>query len=128
MTQILTAQFSQVAIRNEGNRVLVIQNGKALLDLPWDAALALAKAIRIKALIAEEEDKAESIIFDQAILTRMGIPLGLTSNPAMLHEAGKEAAWNSDLRRYIRGKRAGGIASQSVVGTPAIIQMNPKGT
>ena len=123
---ILSAQFSQVAVRDEGNRVLVIQNGKAILDLPWDAALALAKALRIKALQAEETDKAESIVFDQAILTRLGVPFGLTNNPVILKEATKEAAWNSDLRRYIRGKRAGGLESQAVVGTPNIIRMNPK--
>ena len=123
---ILSAQFSQVAVRDEGNRVLVIQNGKAILDLPWDAALALAKALRIKALQAEETDKAESIVFDQAILTRLGVPFGLTNNATILKEATKEAAWNSDLRRYIRGKRAGGLESQAVVGTPNIIRMSPK--
>lgn len=123
---ILSAQFSQVAVRDEGNRVLVIQNGKAILDLPWDAALALSKALRVKALQAEETDKAESLVFDQAILTRLGVPFGLTNNATILKEATKEAAWNSDLRRYIRGKRAGGLESQAVVGTPNIIRMSPK--
>ena len=123
---ILSAQFSQVAVRDEGNRVLVIRDGRAILDLPWDAALALAKALRIKALQAEETDKAESIVFDQAILTRLGVPFGLTNNATILKEATKEAAWNSDLRRYIRGKRAGGLESQAVVGTPNIIRMSPK--
>ncbi len=123
---ILSAQFSQVAVRDEGNRVLVIRDGRAILDLPWDAALALAKALRIKALQAEETDKAESIVFDQAILTRLGVPFGLTNNETILKEATKEAAWNSDLRRYIRGKRAGGLESQAVVGTPNIIRMSPK--
>lgn len=126
MTQILSAQFSQVAVRDEGSRVLVIQNGKAILDLPWDAALALSKALRIKALQAEETDKADGLIFDQAILTRLGVPFGLTNNGAILKEATREAAWNSDLRRYIRGKRAGGLESQAVVGTPNVIRMNPK--
>ena len=123
---ILSAQFSQVAVRDEGNRVLVIRDGKAILDLPWDAALALSKALRVKALQAEETDKAESIVFDQAILTRLGVPFGLTNNATILKEATKEAAWNSDLRRYIRGKRAGGLESQAVVGTPNIIRMSPK--
>jgi hypothetical protein len=126
MTQILSAQFSQIAIRAEGNRVLVIRNGKAILDMPWDAALTFSKAVRIKALEAEEIGKVESLVFDQAILTRMGVPFGLTNNGAILKEATKEAAWNSDLRRYIRGKRAGGLESQAVVGTPNIIRTNPK--
>lgn len=126
MTQILSAQFSQVAIRAESNRVLVIRNGQTVLDMPWDAALTISKALRIKALEAEEIDKVESLVFDQAILTRMGAPFGLTNNAAILKEATKEAAWNSDLRRYIRGKRAGGLESQAVVGTPNIIRTNPK--
>lgn len=126
MTQILIPQYTQLSIRQEGTRVIVLHNGKALMDLTWDAAKQLSRAILIKALLAEEEAKAWDIIADQAILTRTGAPFGLTSNPAMLHEAGKEAAWNRDLRRYIRGKHAGGIESQATVGTPAIIRMNPK--
>lgn len=126
MTQILIPQFTQLSIRQEGTRVIVLHNGKALMDLAWEAAKQLSRAILVKALLAEEEAKAWDIIADQAILARTGAPFGLTNNPAMLHEAGKEAAWNSDLRRYIRGKRAGGIESQGVVGTPAIIRLNPK--
>lgn len=110
----------EVTIRQEGDRVVVISNGKAILDLPWNAALALAKALHIKAHAAEEEAKALDIIYDQAILTRLGVPFGLTNRPDMLKEAAKEAAWNSDLRRYIQGKRA--IEARAVFGAPAIIQ------
>ena len=110
MSQILIPQYTQVSIRQEGTRVIILHNGKALMDLTWEAAKQLSRAILVKALLAEEEAKAWDIIADQAILTRTRSPFGLTS----------------DLRRYIRGKRAGGIESQSVVGTPAIIRMNPK--
>ena len=128
MTQmIITGQISTLQIRQEEQRVIVISNGKAILDLPWDAALAIAQAIRVKALLAEEQAKAEAIVFDQALLTRLGVPFGLTGNKAIQQEARKEAAWNSDLRRYIRSNRMGGMGSQAVLGAPAIIRRDPPG-
>ena len=128
MTQtIITGQISTLQIRQEGQRVVVISNGQAILDLPWDAALAIAQAIRVKALLAEEQAKAEAIVFDQALLTRLGVPFGLTGNKAIQQEARKEAAWNSDLRRYIRSNRMGGMGSQAVLGAPAIIRRDPPG-
>jgi len=128
MTQtIVTGQISTLQIRQEGQRVVVISNGKAILDLPWDAALAVAQAIRTKALLAEEQAKAEAIVFDQALLARLGVPFGLTGNKAIQQEARKEAAWNSDLRRYIRHNRMGDMGSQAVVGAPAIIRRDPPG-
>lgn len=127
MAQVITARLSEVTIRQEGQRVVVIQNGKAILDLPWDAAKALSRALRVKALGAEEEAKALAIIYDQAILTRLGVPFGLTDRPDMQREAGKLAAWDTDLRRYIRGKRAGGIESGAEFGSPAIIRHSPGG-
>ena len=106
----------KISVRQEGDRVLVIQNGQAILDLPYQAALALSKALRVKAKAAEEIDKAPDTIFDQAILMRLGANIGLTSHPVILREAAKEAAWNSDLRRYIPPGRAGGMESQAVFG------------
>ena len=128
MTQmIITGQISTLQIRQEEQRVIVIRNGKAILDLPWDAALAIAQVIRVKALLAEEQAKAEAIVFDQALLTRLGVPFGLTGNKAIQQEARKEAAWNSDLRRYIRSNRMGGMGSQAVLGATAIIRRDPPG-
>lgn len=128
MTQtIITGQISTLQIRQEGQRVIVISNGQAILDLPWDAALAVAQAIRVKALLAEEQAKAEAIALDQALLLRLGIPLGLTGNRSIQQEAYKEAAWNSDLRRYIRTNRMGGMGSQAALGAPAIIRRDPPG-
>ena len=120
MTTIITP--TTVNVSQEATNVVVVKDGRVVFDMPWDAALALAQAIRIKALTAEEHAKAEAIIADQAILTRVGVPMGLTRNPTMLREAAKEAAWNSSLRRYIPLKRAGGIRSQAVFGTPTVIR------
>lgn len=105
-----------LSVRQEGDHVLVIRNGQAILDLPYQAALDLAKALRIKGKAAEEIAKAEQVIFDEAILLRVGANIGLTNHPVILREAMKEAAWNSDLRRYIPPPRAGGLESQAVFG------------
>lgn len=127
MTHIHVPQIRAVDIRQEGGRVLVIENGRTILDLPYEAALALGRAIHIKAKQAEEWACAEAIINDQAILTRLGVPFGLTRHPILLREATREAAWNSKLRRYIPPSRAGGIESQAVFGTPTIISHSPRG-
>ena len=118
---IRAARVSTVTVRREGTRVLVLSGGRLLFDLEWDAALALARALRVQGKAAEEEASAERIVMDQAILTRLGVPFGLTSRPDMLREACKEAAWNSDLRRYVPPGRAKGIESQAVFGKARVI-------
>ncbi len=107
-----------VKIRNEWTRVLVIVDGKTVIDMPWDKAEELSKAIRSKALSAEEIAKRDQIIYDTALLQRAGWRIGLTSNPDMLKEAGKEVAWNSDLRKYLPGN----IGSQEQFGAPVVGQ------
>lgn len=117
MSNIFIPQIKEVTIRQEGTRVIVISDGKAILDLPYDAAMALSRALHIKSLLAEEEAKALDIIYDAAILMRAGMPFGLTNREDMKKEIRKEAAWNSDLRKYMRN----GIRSKEVFGTPTII-------
>lgn len=115
---ILTPKTRSVDIRQDGELVLVIENGRTILVLPWDAAQALSKALAAQAARAEEIAKAEGIAMDQAILMRAGANIGLTSNPAIQELAASEAAWNSKLRRYM----SGGIKSQAKFGTPAVIR------
>ena len=119
---ILVGKVQTLTVHQEGERVQLIANGQLVADMPWDAALALAHALRIKAKEAEETIKAEAIAIDQAILLRLGVPIGLTDHPDIRAEARKEAAWNSDLRRYIPPGRAGGLASQAEFGRPTIIK------
>jgi hypothetical protein len=111
----------QFAIRQEGDRVLVLKNGVLIADMPWQAALELSAALRRKAKAAEECTAAEKIIADQALLIRVGAPFGLTRNWAMLKESVKKAVTNRNLRRYLPG----GIKSREVFGTPTIIQRPP---
>ncbi len=107
-----------VSIRNEWDRVLIIVDGKSVIDMPWNKAHDLAKAITSKAFSAEEIAKRDQVIFDQALLQRAGWRIGLTSHPDMLKEAGKEVAWNSDLRKYLPGN----IGSQEQFGAPVVGQ------
>lgn len=122
---IQIGQAKEFIVRQEGERVLLIYNGRLVTSLPWKAAENLARAIRAQAKEAEEFAKQEQIAFDQAILTRLGVPVGLTNNPHILKAAANEAAWNSNLRRYIRTDRAKGIESQEVFGRATIIQRPP---
>lgn len=91
----------QLTIRREGQRIIVISGGRAILDMDWESALKLVKAIQHQAKLAEEEAKAEQVIADQAFAARLGLPFGFSANKAINQEAKKEAAWNSDLRKQI---------------------------
>lgn len=105
MTQLLIPNRLEVTVRQEGTRVLIIQDGRLLLDLPYQAALDLANAIRNRAKAAEEIATAPQVILDQAILLRAGVGVGLAVDADIRKEAIKEAAWNTSLRRYIRSSK-----------------------
>jgi hypothetical protein len=115
---VIKPNITSVDIQAEGDRVIVLHNGRLLWDMDWQAAAIFARALAIKSKEAEEIAKAQQIIYDSAILLRAGVPLGLSNNRSIQREAAKEAAWNSDLRRYMPD----GIRSQEMVGTPAIIK------
>jgi len=115
----------QVSVRQEGVNVVVVREGRAVFDMPWDAALELAAAILAQAKRAEELAHAEQIAGDQAILLRLGVPLGLSSRQDIQAEAQNLAAWDSTLRRQIPLKRAKGVTgirSREVFGTPKVIR------
>ena len=122
MGVLIVPKRKDCRVRQEGTRVLIISEGKLLLDLPWKAALEVSKGLRIAAKLAEEEVNVLKIIADQALIQRTGFPVGLTNNPAIQKEAMKEAVHNRDLRRALPG----GIKSQSIVGTPTLIKKPPK--
>lgn len=119
---IIVPKIQQVAVRSEGDRVLLIVEGRELLNMPWQAADALASAIRAKAREAEEIAKADKVSLDAAIVLRAGVPIGLTSHPKIQAEAAKKAAWDSRLRRYLPG----GIRSREMLGRPAVTVKPPK--
>lgn len=109
-----------LTIRHDGPRVQIIdrQAGKLLADITPQLARDLADALKHAAGRAEEIVERERIVFDQAILQRVGLPIGLIHDPHLRHQAGVEAAWNSDLRRYLPG----GMKLQAEFGVPAVIR------
>lgn len=114
--------MAQARIKQIGNKVLLAIDGKEV-QLPCEAALSLAQALREQGKLAEEYERAENgqLITDHAILTRLGFPIGLSNHPKVQAEVAKEAAWNSDLRRYLPG----GVRSEAVVGTPTMVPHSP---
>jgi len=111
-----------LGVRVDKDRVIILEEGKAILNIPWNMALPLGKALVKRAKTAEEHANALQIIKDQALIQRVGFPIGLTNNPAIQKEAMKEAVNDRDLRRALPG----GIKSQSIVGTPTVIKKPPK--
>jgi len=122
MPEIHVPKIKLATVRRDGLDVVILIDGKMAAELPWDAALLLADAIKEQARRIEEWVKAEQIAYDEAILLRKGIPLGLTSNPVIIKEAGKLAGWDSNLRRYLPG----GVRSQEAVGAPSVIRHKPR--
>ncbi len=108
----------ELKVKQDGQRVLLGSSDKLIADMPWQAALALGKALISQAKRAEEEACASQIIYDHAILTRAGVNVGLSNHPKILQEVKKEAVYNSDLRRYMPG----GVKSKEVFGTPTVTQ------
>jgi hypothetical protein len=111
----------RVSVRREGDNILILKNGVLLIEMPYQAALGLSQALRVKAKEVEEEVCAQQIIADQALLLRAGAPFGLTGHPVILRESVKTALTDRNLRRYLPG----GIASKAIVMAPRIIQHAP---
>lgn len=122
---IKRAEIKSLDIRQDGDRVILIAAGWPAITLPWQAALNLAKAIYTMAKRAEEFANAQRIINDQALLMRKGVPLGLSNRSDIQAEALKEAAWNTELRRFIPFMRGIGIPSREVFGVPSLKQSPP---
>lgn len=123
MSNIIVPKLKQATVRCEGLDVLIFMDGQKVMDLPWDAALNLARAIKIQARRIEEQVKALKIIQDNAMLLRSGAPFGLSNDPKIIEESKKEALYNPKLRKYMPFK---GITSQEAFGRPTIIQHPPK--
>lgn len=113
--------MQRIRIGQDGPNVIISFDGKPI-EMPWNAALDVSKALTIKARAAEEIAKAEGIIFDQALLVRTGAPLGFTDNPDIQKEAAKEAGWNSKLRRFIPGGVHRRSQERGQLGSPTISQ------
>lgn len=107
-----------VAVKREDEDVLIEYDNKPFLLVSCAFALELSNKIIGVARTIEEEAKAEDIAFDEALLLRSGVnlPSGLTNHPGIMDEAGKEAAWNRELRRAI----SGGVRAKDHIGVPQV--------
>lgn len=114
----------EVKVDEDKGRVIILEEGKVVLNVPWNMALSIGKSMIKQAKIVEEHENANQIIKDQALIQRVGFPVGLTNNPKIQKEAMKEAVNSKKLRKALPG----GIKSQSIVGTPTLIQKQPKET
>jgi hypothetical protein len=108
--------------RNNNN--IVFSTPQGYVEIPWQVATVLFKEGLGLAKTIENEQNPERLIFDQAILRRAGLPVGLSDNKAIQEEAIKESQWNSKLRRYMRGFP--GIPSKAKFGTPTVINKAPR--
>ena len=111
---ILTPRTKAIRVVADGDKVILITNGRVTARMPWQSALELSKAIYQVAKGAEEQAKALQIAHDNAILLNQGFPVGLSNRRDIQAESVREA-------RHMPG----GIKSQSVVGTPAVIKHPP---
>lgn len=125
MAEIHTPKLRAIRVVNDGSRVVVIEDDKVVLNVTWEMADAVATAMKKYARKAEEQDKALSIVNDQAFLFRSGIPIGLSNRKDIQKEAVKEALYNKRLRRIMPNKM-GNIESKESFGTPSLIQKEPK--
>lgn len=101
---ILTPQTQHTSVRVEGDRVLLIHEGRLLLEMPYQVALELGRALVSQAKLAETHAVRDTLVEQQAVLMRLGLPFGFIppSRPDLMRAAGNEAAWNSRLRKWIR--------------------------
>jgi len=115
-------KITEISIRIDSKNIVLIPKGGTAIEMPWDAALILGKAIIHQAHKAEEIAKAEKVIGDGAFLIRSGAPFGISDNPDILKEATKEAQYNDELRKMMPS----GVKSTTIFGAPTIIQHKPR--
>lgn len=108
----------KVRIRTEGPKVFIGVDDRLFLEIGHQEALQLATLVRQAGLKAQEHAEAERLIHEGAMLARFGFPLTLSNHPKILDQVRNEAAWNTDLRRYMPG----GVKARELVGTPTVIR------
>jgi hypothetical protein len=100
--------------------VVLELDGQAFALAP-EHARTLARALITSAAKAEEANRVQDVIRDQAFLMRVGIPISLSKDQRVLDEAKKEAVNDRDLRRYLPK-----TPSKVLLGSPTIIQHPPR--
>lgn len=108
-------------IRNEGDHVVIIDSiGHTIFNAPYNQALVVVQEFYKAAKAAEEVAEHEKIAYDNAILLKTGVHLGLTNHKDIKQESADVALYDPKLRRYL----GSGIRSQEAVGTPTVRKLN----
>lgn len=109
--------------------IVLSVNGKVVIDALVDDWRAIARATTAKCRLIEEEECAEQIAFDGALLLRGGAPIGLTDNPKIQDMVRAEASTNKMLRTALPGMRDTTLHGAPIVRhvTPLqrLLSMNP---
>ena len=95
-------------------------DGKVVTDGHVDEWRAIARATTAKCRLIEEEEKAEQIAFDGALMLRVGAPIGFTDNPRIQDMVRAEAATNRTLRTALPGMR-----DTQLFGAPIVSHVTP---
>jgi hypothetical protein len=123
---LIVPKTQHASVIQDGERVLLVIDGRLVADLPPEAAINLGRALITKGRLAEEIVHRDRVIADQALLFRAGVGIPLIVNPALRAEAGKEAAWNSELRRALPNRTDAVNKTAGQVYMPAVWQDPPK--
>lgn len=107
-------------VRRDDDLIVLEQafTGRLFAVWPLKVAYRIAEIVMGKARELETKERAEAIAYDQAILFRRGLAFGVTSDPVLQDEAGKLAAWDTSLRRYLPG----GIRGREQFGAPRLVR------
>lgn len=104
---------------DEGPRYTGIHFKDGAYLVPRQLAHGLWCALVAKAREVEEQVKAASIAWDQALLMRTSAPLGFSSDPKIQDEAAKLAAHDPTLRKAIAMPAS--IKSKEAFGMPTVL-------
>lgn len=120
-TEVLSSGYVvSVSHAADGKLLLLFATQKIGWEGPLDDMQTFANNLMGVARICEEEEQAEKIIRDQAIVIRAGAPFGLTSHPVIQKEALNMAQGDRDLRRFMPH----GIKSETILGAPKFFLEN----
>jgi len=89
-----------LSVNYDGPRVLLVVDGKGVL-IPWQQSDELATALVVMARKAEEQDDADRIIFDNALIQRAGMPIGFSDDPKIKDATVNTALYHRVLRRAL---------------------------
>ena len=127
----MTEKIFNLHFELSANGRIIMIGADPAMDMAWQKADEIARALTIMARRGEEYEKANAIIMDNALLQRSGAPIGLSDRADIKDETAKEALYNKTLRRLMPWRQKNvsqgieGIRTRGVVGAPALTKHKP---